>query len=88
MWIALVYLQSHAITFLRNKLHYLYGHLFQCVMSIVLIVWTTTEDYFIAIVIRPDQGMAKQELQCLILVVIHLLKGLGKLFTLYQLALF
>ena len=55
------------------------------------IVWITTEDYFIAIVIRPDRGMAKQGLQCLILVAIHLLKGLGKLFTgtlYYQLALF
>ena len=48
------------------------------------------KDHFIAIiiVIRLDPGMAKQELQCLILVAIHLLKELGKLFTLYQLALF
>ena len=52
------------------------------------IVWITTKDYFIAIVIRPDQGMAKQELQYLILVALHLLKGLDKLFILCQLALF
>ena len=46
------------------------------------IVWTTMKDYFIAIVIRQDQRMVKQELQYLILVVLHLLKGLGKLFIL------
>ena len=80
MWIALVYLQSQSLSYEQTVLS-LWPSL--SMYNEYCIVWTTLKDYFIAIVICPDQGMAKQELQYLILVVLqHLLKGLGKLFIL------